>query len=538
MGGRRSCPPIVGHSGIGDMRWVGLLLGVVWLAAPAWCNTFTWYGLHSSVWDYTTAGPTAGSVRSNWTSSSLPMPGYPGADDLAQFALSVNNPLVDLNGSRQVGSVTFGGATGHTLTGGALTVGTGSLTAGGTASHTIQADVVLGSAGTWDIGSATALTVTGSIADAGAGHTLSKSGGGTLTLGGDNALAGMVLVAGKLRLAQSAAAPDDMLVAQGGVLSAADGVVVTADVTLAGNLDVEVSSGEAAAMVGDVSQSGGNRSLRKMGSGTLVLGGSNSLAGNLTLAAGRLVLASGGAGGSSTVRLEGGQLTYATSGAIANAMVLATSAELTAEITTATHTGVVSGSGDLVKRGIGTLQLSATNTYTGATRVLAGKLAIDQAYLSGTSQVEVAPGAALELNFDGADTVESLLLDGHLRGPGTHGAVGSGADFEWPQFSGSGMLLVTAFAGLAGDYNNDGVVNIADYTVWRDHLGQPSGSLLNDVDGGVIGAAQYQTWKLHFGDIAGAVAQSARVPEPATPRLLAVMATMLAAVVASRRLAS
>jgi PEP-CTERM motif len=53
---------------------------------------------------------------------------------------------------------------------------------------------------------------------------------------------------------------------------------------------------------------------------------------------------------------------------------------------------------------------------------------------------------------------------------------------------------------LAGDYNTDGVVNTADYTVWRDHLGQtfdlPNRSSANT---GPISQADYTTWKSSYG---------------------------------------
>lgn len=54
---------------------------------------------------------------------------------------------------------------------------------------------------------------------------------------------------------------------------------------------------------------------------------------------------------------------------------------------------------------------------------------------------------------------------------------------------------------LPGDYNDDGVVDAADYTKWRDHLGDPAGSLNsdNDIDGGEIGQAQYDTWRANYG---------------------------------------
>lgn len=93
------------------------------------------------------------------------------------------------------------------------------------------------------------------------------------------------------------------------------------------------------------------------------------------------------------------------------------------------------------------------------------------------------------------------------------------------------LKVVTAtLTNLAGDYNNDGIVDLADYTVWRDQLGVPASNLLNDVDGGTVGAAQYGTWKANFGArITAPLALSASVPEPGT--LLLVLAGMALAVV-------
>ncbi len=77
---------------------------------------------------------------------------------------------------------------------------------------------------------------------------------------------------------------------------------------------------------------------------------------------------------------------------------------------------------------------------------------------------------------------------------------------------------VMLFETLAGDYNDDGVVDAADYTVWRDNLGAVEGSLPNDIDGGSIGNAQYSTWQANYGLSTNTVstASSTAVPEPPT----------------------
>ena len=87
------------------------------------------------------------------------------------------------------------------------------------------------------------------------------------------------------------------------------------------------------------------------------------------------------------------------------------------------------------------------------------------------------------------------------------------------------VVLAIVAAVLRGDYNNDDTVNAADYTVWRNNLGAPAGTLPNDVDGGTIGIAQYATWKANYGLTAGSGAlANAAVPEPDTMVLLVLAA--------------
>lgn len=65
-------------------------------------------------------------------------------------------------------------------------------------------------------------------------------------------------------------------------------------------------------------------------------------------------------------------------------------------------------------------------------------------------------------------------------------------------------------AGVPGDYNGNGVVDGADYVVWRNN-----GPLLNEVaDPGTISAADYTEWRARFGNTSGSGLASAAVPEP------------------------
>ena len=73
-------------------------------------------------------------------------------------------------------------------------------------------------------------------------------------------------------------------------------------------------------------------------------------------------------------------------------------------------------------------------------------------------------------------------------------------------------------AVLPGDYNGDGMVNAADYTVWRNLLGSNT-QLQNEGPGvtpGAVTSHDYTTWRANFGDALGSGASaSAPVPEPA-----------------------
>jgi T5SS/PEP-CTERM-associated repeat protein len=74
-----------------------------------------------------------------------------------------------------------------------------------------------------------------------------------------------------------------------------------------------------------------------------------------------------------------------------------------------------------------------------------------------------------------------------------------------------------------GDYNHNGVVDAADYTVWRDSLGKTGIGLAADGDNNhVVDVADYNIWKSNFGLTAGSGgAASDPVPEPSTLLMLA-----------------
>jgi hypothetical protein len=58
-----------------------------------------------------------------------------------------------------------------------------------------------------------------------------------------------------------------------------------------------------------------------------------------------------------------------------------------------------------------------------------------------------------------------------------------------------------------GDYNNDGAVDAADYTTWRDNLGT-SNTLPNDTTPGTVTQDDYTVWKNNFGLTGGALPEA------------------------------
>jgi probable HAF family extracellular repeat protein len=97
-------------------------------------------------------------------------------------------------------------------------------------------------------------------------------------------------------------------------------------------------------------------------------------------------------------------------------------------------------------------------------------------------------------------------------------------------------FLATPIPEVAGDYNRNGVVDAADYTVWRDTLGR-SVARYTGADGngdGYVDNWDYGAWKDNFGATANSglgatqsAGADAGVPEPASLALILAATTML-----------
>jgi hypothetical protein len=81
----------------------------------------------------------------------------------------------------------------------------------------------------------------------------------------------------------------------------------------------------------------------------------------------------------------------------------------------------------------------------------------------------------------------------------------------------------TLAPGLAGDYNNNGIVDAADYCIWRDNLNQAV-AIPNDITPGTVTQQDWKEWYDRFNHVAtnlGAGADAPAVPEPASGALIA-----------------
>jgi hypothetical protein len=148
--------------------------------------------------------------------------------------------------------------------------------------------------------------------------------------------------------------------------------------------------------------------------------------------------------------------------------------------------------------------------------------------LANSRDVYLVTGSTLNLNFSATDTIRSLYINGVAQPVGVYGNAQTGL------ITGSGMLNVTTLPpmGVPGDYNGNGVVDMADYVLWRN-----GGPLQNEVaTTGSVTPEDYTEWRARFGNTAGsgsALSGSAAVPEPSAA-LLAVVA-LCGLVTTSRR---
>jgi fibronectin-binding autotransporter adhesin len=236
----------------------------------------------------------------------------------------------------------------------------------------------------------------------------------------------------------------------------------------------------------------------KSGTGKWILAGNNTYTGTTTVNAGTLLINGNQTGAGATTVAAGA--TLGGSGTLGGAL---------------TNNGIVSPGAS-----VGTLNVNGNTTMAANSH-----LAIE---LSGATADKLAITGNLDLgalgNFldvTGIGTGTSWIIatyTGTLTG--AFETITSGYSVNYGTGSNSQVTLSTApVLGVPGDYNNNGVVDGADYVLWRN-----GGPLQNEVDTpGTVNAADYTAWRARFGNTSGAGAGlgGGAVPEPTSALLVA-----------------
>jgi hypothetical protein len=99
-------------------------------------------------------------------------------------------------------------------------------------------------------------------------------------------------------------------------------------------------------------------------------------------------------------------------------------------------------------------------------------------------------------------------------------------------------MTITACGATSGDFDGNGCADVGDYVKWRNNLGDPTESDINNRGNGLNGVdlADYFLWQASFGNGAGGGSASgsgsltnSAVPEPAASVLLLIAWLALAA---------
>jgi hypothetical protein len=275
----------------------------------------------------------------------------------------------------------------------------------------------------------------------------------------------------------------------------------------------------------------GNRS----GTGTVIVsGGGLALTGSgnadLYIGRGNNWPLNSGVGGPTSLRIVGDESIVAVArDFVMNLRGVAESSTLIAEITGPTHTPILVRGNANIASGDFRVELTDYAPVLGDSWTILTAGADLFAAVNSIDDLVNAQGP-LDLNGDGQLDANDVLT--HV----TNGAAGAlvgqfsqfdtsmaslsaGLDWALDYVGNSVVLSVVEAALLDGDYNADGIVDAADYTVWRDNLGAQVSLPGEAATPGEVTVEDYQVWRGNFGASLGGAAASlsvAAVPEPAT----------------------
>jgi fibronectin-binding autotransporter adhesin len=321
--------------------------------------------------------------------------------------ISGNGGLTKIGG----GTAVLTGANSYTNTT-LIGVGTLQVGSGGTSGQLGTGAVTISNGATLSFNRSDAITANNNIDGAG---TLIKSGASTLTLGGANTYSGGTLISAGT-LAGTTGGIQGNITNSGALIfdqstTGTYGGIISGTGTLAKTNSGTVSLTGANTFSGGVTVNAGTLALNR--SGGPALGGTNAIIINTngtlrTDAAGQIVgapLVTVNAGG--TYNLNGFNQTNALTGG--GSVTLGAGTLSISNTGSDTFSGVASGEGGLTKVGAGAQTLSGSNTYTGATTITEGELAIGADDVIGDSSAVTVNGGTFTLGAR-AETVASLTM--------------------------------------------------------------------------------------------------------------------------------
>jgi hypothetical protein len=153
----------------------------------------------------------------------------------------------------------------------------------------------------------------------------------------------------------------------------------------------------------------------------------------------------------------------------------------------------------------------------------------------------VSDGALLyshsgNLKQTGAGSIDSIEFALFGNGSGNGGTGSAGSPTGAREFFFNDLRIEAA--GVSGDYNRNGLVDAADYIIWRHTFGQsvPQGSGADGDNNGLIDLPDFDVWRSNFGATSGTGTSVATIPEPSSALLLAAtMSLWLSRISSSRR---
>jgi hypothetical protein len=159
------------------------------------------------------------------------------------------------------------------------------------------------------------------------------------------------------------------------------------------------------------------------------------------------------------------------------------------------------------------VQLAAVGPTAKPTEGFGQAVASGQATLAGDLSVSLVGGFQPTLG----DTFQIVTAGGGRSGTfATENLPAASGFLSWDVIYTSNAVTLAVVPALAGDYNANGIVDAADYIVWRKTLGQNGIGLAADGSGNaVVDQADYTVWRGNFGAVLGSGAGiGATVPEP------------------------